>query len=188
MNKLTPCLFLILTLLGCSNIGNTEPQSLKQGEIPIILFCSRPYQRMAGFNPDKEHAYHLGRMQVMQKVSGGYLITPDECAGDICVPALLYTNEELLQGEILAIYPQDRLQWAHYIGDIDYTTITGFKKRIHVYREYKGKVISNKSEPEQRIDNEDRKSATLINDLVTQTKNDNTPGRFNLLPNDTQNK
>jgi hypothetical protein len=35
---------------------------------------------------------------------------------------------------------------------------------------------------------EDKKSATLLNDLATQTKNDNTPDRFNLIPNDSQNK
>lgn len=152
-----------------------DPKNLIEKDIPSISMMSARIYKVMGdndFKPERGYLYHLGGMRIMQKIRGGYLIISD--IGSDNDPALLYTNNESFQGAMFFS------EWAYYVGDVEYTTITGFKKMVYAFKLYKGNTSPSVNNPRQNNSskNDDNKSTIRPSDFITQTDNDKTPRRF----------
>ena len=132
------CFFLSLITLGCAGVD--DPKNLVEKDMPsITMMTALEYEAMGGkdFKPERGYLYHLGGMRIMQKIKGGYLIISD--IGSNNDPALLYTNREFPQGVMFFS------EWAYYVRDVEYTTITGFRKRIYAFKLYDGKFVNQEN-------------------------------------------
>ena len=87
-----------------------------------------------GDRPEEDALYHLGGMEIMQKVQDGFLIKlrPE------------YYDEYFTRNDIMFLYddsnrgfsyrtPVDSL-YAYYVGTYEYQTMTGFSKQIYAFR------------------------------------------------------
>ena len=118
------------------SVKNDEPENLVKSKVSVRAMTSRVYQMLEKIEiPKPGYLYQLSGMRAIQKVNDGYLMLMDGGEPDDMQPIILHTKRDIPRDFML------RDGWAYYVGDVEYTTISGYPKKVYAFKLYEKEPV-----------------------------------------------